>query len=237
MRARVSAYSTSRFQKYRRITSTDKTIVPCFKRRESEHHVDACLLPIDRILRIIAAILDRARSGVLIAWFKACYPGLRIGKGVVLGAGARIRVLNGAMLEIGARTTIEPRCLLVSEGMLTIGARSFIGTGATIVACGSIAIGSDALIAANVTIRDQDHRTDLEDTPYRLQGFDIRPVTIGSNVWLGVNAVVLKGVTIGDDAIVAAAAVVSRDVAASAVVAGVPARPVMRTPFNAYLST
>lgn len=155
----------------------------------------------------------------------------------MLGAGTRIRVRLGATLEIGARTVIEPRCVLVSEGVLAIGADGFIGTGSTIVACGRITIGADALVAANVTIRDQDHRTDAGDTPYRLQGFDIRPVSIGSNVWLGVNAVVLKGVTIGDGAIVAAAAVVSHDVAASTVVAGVPARPVTRTSPSAYLST
>jgi acetyltransferase-like isoleucine patch superfamily enzyme len=161
---------------------------------------------------------------MLIAWLKTCYPGLLIGHDVVVGKGTRIRVLNGATLEIGARTVIEPHCLIVSEGTLTIGPDGFIGTGSTIVACGTIAIGSDALIAGNVTIRDQDHRTAAPDTPYRLQGFVMRPVTIGSNVWLGTNAVVLKGVTIGDGAVVAAAAVVSRDVAGRSIVAGIPAR-------------
>lgn len=179
---------------------------------------------IERIVRGISAMLDDSRSVVLVAWLRACYPGLRVGRGAVVGTGTRIRVLNGATLEIGARTVIEPRCLIVSEGTLTIGADGFIGTGSTIVACGSIAIGSDALIAGNVTIRDQDHRTAAPDIPYRLQGFAIRPVTIGSNVWLGANVVVLKGVNIGDGAIVAASAVVSRDVAGRSIVAGIPAR-------------
>lgn len=169
-------------------------------------------------------MLDHSCSVVQTAWLKACYPGLRIGVGVVVGKGTQIRVMNGATLEIGARTVIEPRCLIVSQDSLTIGADGFIGTGSAIVACGSIVIGRDALIAGNVTIRDQDHRTATPDTPYRLQGFDIRPVTIGSNVWLGTNVVVLKGVTIGDGAIVAAGAVVSRDVAGRSIVAGVPAR-------------
>lgn len=173
-------------------------------------------------------MLERSGSVLRIAWLKACYPGLRMGRGVVVGAGARIRVLNGATMDIGARTVIEPRCLLVSEGVLTIGADGFIGAGCVMVACGSVTIGSDALIATRVTIRDQDHRTSAPGTPYRLQGFDIRPVAIGSNVWLGTNAVILKGVTIGDGAVVAAAAVVSRDVTGATIVAGVPARLLRR---------
>lgn len=136
--------------------------------------------------------------------------------------------MNGATISIGDHTHIESGCLLHSEGRLTIGPDGFIGSGCTLVAVGRIDIGADALIAGNVTIRDHNHRIASRTIPYRLQGLDVTPVTIGSNVWLGTNAVILKGVTIGDGAVIAATAVVSKVVQAHSVVGGVPARLIRR---------
>ena len=82
----------------------------------------------------------------------------------------------------------------------------------------------DALIAENVSIRDQDHRTN-SDIPYRLQLPVSAPVRIGSNVWVGAQGIVLKGVTIGENAVIGAGAVVVDDVAERTIVVGVPARP------------
>jgi len=120
---------------------------------------------------------------------------------------------------------LERNCLLVSEGSLTIGGNGFVGSGTTIVATKRIEIGADALIAENVTIRDQDHAT-AGSGPYRIQGFDCGPVSIGTNVWVGAGAIVLKGVKIGEGAIIAAGAVVSKNVSARQVVGGVPAKPI-----------
>jgi len=178
---------------------------------------------IARGLRGASQGVGRLASAARIAWLRACYPGLRIGSGVVIGAGARIRVLNGATMEIGSRTVIEPYCHLVSYDRLTIGVDCHVGAGSIIVAVEAITIGDDALIAAHVVIRDQDHRTDLS-RPYRLQGLVARPVSIGANVWIGAQVIVLKGVTIGDGAILAAGALVNRSVEAATVVAGIPAR-------------
>ena len=89
-----------------------------------------------------------------------------------------------------------------------------------------VVIGEDCLIAELVSIRDHDHRFADLDVPIRAQGADVAEVNIGRNVWIGSKATVLKGVTIGDDAIVGAGAVVTRDVPANAIVIGVPARVV-----------
>lgn len=179
---------------------------------------------IARILRTLPNKWDLVRSALLIVWLRRCYPGLRVGRGVFVGRGTRIRVMNGARISIGDRTLIESHCHLLSQGDLLIGADGFLGAGCTLVAHDRIEIGTDALIAANVTIRDQDHRVASSTMPFRLQGFVTDPVTVGDNVWVGANAVVLKGVAIGGSTVVAAGAVVTRDLPARAVAAGVPAR-------------
>src|SRR6266849_3315706 len=87
----------------------------------------------------------------------------------------------------------------------------------------------NALLAAGVSVRDFDghpldaaRRRAKEPTPPE----DVKPVRIGDNVWIGNGALIMKGVTIGDRAVVAARSVVTRDVPTDVVVAGVPARVV-----------
>jgi acetyltransferase-like isoleucine patch superfamily enzyme len=67
------------------------------------------------------------------------------------------------------------------------------------------------------------HRTDL-GIPMNLQPWEERDILVGNDVWIGANAVILAGVAVGDRAIVAAGAVVTRDVPPNTIVGGVPAR-------------
>jgi acetyltransferase-like isoleucine patch superfamily enzyme len=89
---------------------------------------------------------------------------------------------------------------------------------------GGIYIGKDVLIADDVTITSQVHPT----CPPRWGRVVSKPVRIGNEVWIGANAIILPGVTIGEGSIVAAGAVVTDDVPSFSIVAGVPAR-VIRT--------
>lgn len=75
-----------------------------------------------------------------------------------------------------------------------------------------ISIGKDSLIAEGVTIRDQDHQFDLTEIPIRLQGSTTDAIIIGEDVWLGAKATILKGVRIGDHAIIGANSVVTKDI-------------------------
>jgi maltose O-acetyltransferase len=85
-------------------------------------------------------------------------------------------------------------------------------------------IGNDVLIAPNVSILSRMHEFSRTDIPMSLQGYrEEKTVTIGNDVWLGRNVVVLPGVTIGNGAIVAAGAVVTKSVPDFAIVAGIPA--------------
>jgi acetyltransferase-like isoleucine patch superfamily enzyme len=107
------------------------------------------------------------------------------------------------------------------NGSLVLGERVFINTGATIVANHSIVIGDSCLIGDLVAIFDCDHHAMEPSSPAR-----IAPVRLGTNVWVGRSATILPGVTIGDHAVIAAGSIVTRDVPAKTLVAGVPARPI-----------
>lgn len=99
---------------------------------------------------------------------------------------------------------------------LTIGS-GFINNGLKMSCFNKIEIGDDVAISENVTIRDSDdHYIDSRAT-------NSAPVIIGNNVWIGMNTIILKGVTIGDGAVVAAGSVVTKNVSPYTLVAGIPA--------------
>ena len=103
---------------------------------------------------------------------------------------------------------------------ITIGKDVFINSGCHFQDQGGIEIGDGALIGHNVVLATINH--DLNPKENRKNHY--APIRIGAHVWIGSNATVLPGVTIGDWAVVAAGAVVTRDVPAMTVVGGVPAR-------------
>jgi acetyltransferase-like isoleucine patch superfamily enzyme len=124
-------------------------------------------------------------------------------------------VFRGVMLrsEFGA----------VEGGVIRDGARTFINEGASVVAHHHVEIGNDCRIGELVGIFDTDHH-EVDS----VSGIRRAPVHIGDNVWIGRSAIILPGVTIGDNAVVAAGAVVTKDVEEATLVAGNPAR-VVRT--------
>ena len=103
---------------------------------------------------------------------------------------------------------------------ITLGKQVFINAGCKFQDQGGIFIDDGALIGHGVVLATLDH--DLE--PEKRQQLHPAPIHIGKRVWVGANAVVCRGVTIGDDAVVAAGAVVVKDVPARTVVGGVPAK-------------
>lgn len=107
---------------------------------------------------------------------------------------------------------------------ITLGQRVFINSGCSFQDQGGITIGDGSLIGHNTVLATLNHGMQ----PDRRADMHPGPIVIGRNVWIGSNVTVLPGITIGDDAVVAAAAVVTRDVPAGAVVVGSPAH-VVRT--------
>lgn len=107
---------------------------------------------------------------------------------------------------------------------ITIGKNVFFNTGCSFQDRGGITIGDGTLIGMNVTIATLNHGLSLESRSTTYPS----PVTIGENVWIGSSATILPGVHIGNNAVVAAGAVVTKDVPEDSVVAGVPAKVVKR---------
>lgn len=140
--------------------------------------------------------------------------GIDASPGCRVTLGEHVRFGRGVWLETG------------NEGRITIGNHVRVNAGTFVVSHASITIGDDVLIGEYVALRDGNHGTaDPEKAgPMREQPIDATPIVIGNGAWIGRGAVVLKGVTIGREAVVAGNAVVTKDVPAGAVVAGVPAK-------------
>ena len=148
-----------------------------------------------------------------------------VGPGVVLEIGKDARVELGRWSWIGHGTKIR-----VHEGVVSIGAKTVMGQECTISAYQHVKIGRECVIADRVMFIDFDHGVVEVERPIRLQGIYKRDVNIGNNVWIGYGACILRGVTVGDNAIIGTNSVVTRDVPANAVVAGLPARIIRMRP-------
>jgi acetyltransferase-like isoleucine patch superfamily enzyme len=144
---------------------------------------------------------------------------LFLGRGLELEIGRRGRIDFGRFVWIGDGTKI--RC---HEGRVEIGEKTVIGQECTISAYQRVRIGEQCVIADRAMFIDFDHGVVEVDRPIRQQGIYKRDVEVGSNVWVGYGACILRGVRVGDNSIVGTNSVVTRDVPANAVVAGIPAR-------------
>jgi acetyltransferase-like isoleucine patch superfamily enzyme len=107
---------------------------------------------------------------------------------------------------------------------LTVGRNVFVNQGCSLNDIGGIEIGDDVMIGPGARLISSGHHLD----PARRRRITAAPIRLERGVWIGAGAHVLQGVTIGADAVVGAGAVVTRDVPAATLVAGVPARPVKR---------
>ncbi|MCO5054644.1 acyltransferase [Thermomonas sp.] len=180
--------------------------------------------------RIIRATLARLRTGTFAVrrcWHVLSNPGVwMLGNGQQLAAGVQLRATGDGIIQLGEGAVLGIGVAIVCQrGCIGVGAHTFIGPWSTLVAKTGIMIGANCLIAERVTIRDQNHAIHGRlETPIAQAGFETAPIAIGDDVWIAAGAVILKGVTIGRGAVVAANAVVNRDVAPYEIVGGVPAR-------------
>jgi len=125
--------------------------------------------------------------------------------------------------HLGDYSVIESySCINNAVGDVIIGDHTRVGLHNTII--GPVTIGSHVNLAQGITVTALNHN--FGETGKRIdeQGVTTNPVVIGNDIWIGTNAVVLPGITIGNHSVVAAGAVVTKDVPPHSLVAGVPAR-------------
>jgi len=140
-------------------------------------------------------------------------------------------ILIGDSVRFSGKSDIGFSNQLNLAPRLVIGDRVFIGHGCHLNIAELLEVGHDALIATGVMVYDFDahpYDADKRRQEVAIGHSNVRPVHIGAHAWIGARALILKGVNIGEGAIVAAGSVVTRDVAPGTVVAGNPAREVKR---------
>jgi maltose O-acetyltransferase len=138
-------------------------------------------------------------------------------------AGAeRSRALHQLLGRIGARSVIEPPFYCDYGSNIVLGVDVFVNFGCVFLDPGPIDLGDQVMVGPNVQLLTADHPRDAET---RVAGPELaRAIKVGSRAWLGGGVIVCPGVTIGEDAVVGAGSVVTRNVPARVVAAGNPCR-------------
>ena len=121
---------------------------------------------------------------------------------------------------VGEGVRVKPPFFTDFGKNISVGDNVFINSGCKFQDQGGISIGDMSLIGHNVVLATLDHGLDSERRSY----LSPAPIRIGKNVWIGSNVTVTRGVTIGDNSVIAAGAVVTGDIPANVVAGGVPAR-------------
>jgi len=134
----------------------------------------------------------------------------------------RKQILSSLFHKLGKNVYIEPDFKCDYGYNITLHDNVYMNFGCTILDCGPVELGEGTLLAVGVHISSVGHSVDPD---HRKSGLEFtRPVRIGKNCWLGSNVTILPGVTIGDNAVVGAGAVVTRSLPANSVSVGVPAK-------------
>jgi acetyltransferase-like isoleucine patch superfamily enzyme len=181
-------------------------------------------LPLAAFLRLTHSLRENLRRIYAHAALSADVSGSLPASLVALG---RISVYGTGNVKFGEDILLYPDVHLETqeEASIHLGDGVVISRGAHIVAMAGVSIGAGSMIGEYSSIRDANHRR-ADGVAIRQAGHIAKPITIGSEVWIGRGVTILGGVIIGDGATVGANAVVTRDVSAGATVAGVPAVPI-----------
>lgn len=141
-----------------------------------------------------------------------------------------------AQVPIGSGTEIQRLCRIhlgdgaTDKPQLNIGERVFIGQGTHLSVMQPLTIGNNTIIGANSYLLTNQHRFTSRVISIRDQGYDCAPLTIGEDVWIGANCVIMPGLTIGRGAIIGAGSVVNKSVGEFEIWGGLPARKIKDRP-------
>ena len=180
--------------------------------------------PLRIFLRVTAKLREYARRLYEHSSLAAQLNGPLPASVVVLG---RVWVFGTGTVHFGKDTLLYPEIHLETQdsATITLGDGVVLSRGVHLVAMAGITVGRGSMIGEYSSLRDANHQRSA-DKPIRDAGYATSPIVLGTEVWIGRGVTILGGVTIGDRATVGANAVVTRDVPAGAIVAGVPAVPI-----------
>lgn len=186
---------------------------------------DFLIESVARFARYISVVFGKSFDESIEKKIRGSIVGRRYG-----GVGARLGrslIWQGTTIRLGKAVSINAGTQLIAgtRGWVILGNHAHVSRNSVLAGAGGITIGDHTKISSGVMIYtvtyDRSSGGLLRDSPSKMA-----PVNIGSDVHVGANATILPGVTIGDNAVVAAGAVVNRDVDAGVTVAGVPAKPI-----------
>lgn len=156
---------------------------------------------------------------------------ISFGKSVHIGNGVSINALSKKGVHLGNNVSILSGSIIDCTGVygnigdgISIGNNVGIAQNAFIQVRGYVIIGNDVIIGPNVSIFSESHIFEDINTPIRTQGVSRKGITIGEGVWIGTRSIILDGVNVGANSIIAAGSLVNKDVPDNTIVGGVPAK-------------
>lgn len=172
----------------------------------------------------------QARPRVWVKWFINPFFHKK-GKGTSICRRTRIDVLPFQPFNIGDYSTVEDFATINNGvGPVNIGNNSRIGIGNVII--GPVTIGNNVILAQNIVMSGLNHNYTNIEVPIYLQGETVANITIEDDCWIGANAVITAGVTVGKHSVVAGGAVVTKSIPPFSVAVGNPARVIKQYDFE-----
>ncbi len=165
---------------------------------------------------------NQARPRLWVKWFVNPFIHKK-GKGTVICRRTRMDVLPFNHFSLGAYSTIEDFATVNNGvGPVTIGSHTRIGIGNVVI--GPVTIKDHVILAQNIVMSGLNHVYEDINTPIHLQPVTTKPIVIEEECWVGANAVITAGVTIGKHSVVAAGSVVTKNIPPYSIAVGNPAR-------------
>lgn len=165
-------------------------------------------------------------SSIKMTFYKIFYKNIKFkGYRYCIESKVQFESVNEGLIILSDKIYFSRYCMLKCiSGSINIGYNTFFNVSCKIISMERIDIGSNCLFGPNVSIYDHDHKYEKSEKLICKQGFTKDKVKIGSDVWIGANVVITKGVYIEDRVIVGANSVVTKNLKSNGLYAGNPAR-------------
>lgn len=124
------------------------------------------------------------------------------------------KLLYASRFTIGRGTIFYPNCKIMIEksGRIKIGTDCFFNMYCSLNCLESIEIGDNCIFGENVKLYDHNHKHDINGVPFKNQGYDVDKISIGDNVWFGSDVIILSSVHIGNNVVISAGSIVTKDI-------------------------